>query len=100
MPSASRPLVLAMADKKPKKKVDSAVKRAKQSEARRIYNKSRKTEISTRMKKVRSPSPTPPLAPRPPALSPFGMSRAGVDGALRPSWARCRRARAKAPSGC
>lgn len=52
MPSASRPLVLAMADKKPKKKVDSAVKRAKQSEARRIYNKSRKTEISTRMKKV------------------------------------------------
>jgi len=47
VPSASRPLVLAMAekdkkDKKVKKKIDSAVKRAKQSEVRRVYNKSRK----------------------------------------------------------
>lgn len=49
-------LLIVAADKKEtvvKKKVDSAVKRAKQSEVRRIYHKSRKTEMSTRMKKVR-----------------------------------------------
>eukprot|EP00475_Leptophrys_vorax_P042498 TRINITY_DN80096_c0_g1_i1.p2 TRINITY_DN80096_c0_g1~~TRINITY_DN80096_c0_g1_i1.p2 ORF type:complete len:199 (+),score=28.60 TRINITY_DN80096_c0_g1_i1:150-746(+) len=39
-------------DGKAKKKVDSAVKRAKQAEVRRVYNKSRKTEMSTRMKKA------------------------------------------------
>uniref|UniRef100_A0A2P2JFS2 Small ribosomal subunit protein bS20c n=1 Tax=Rhizophora mucronata TaxID=61149 RepID=A0A2P2JFS2_RHIMU len=36
----------------PKKKIDSAVKRARQAEKRRTYNKSRKSEIRTRMKKV------------------------------------------------
>ncbi|KAF5730696.1 hypothetical protein HS088_TW19G00290 [Tripterygium wilfordii] len=36
----------------PEKKVDSAVKRACQAEKRRIYNKSRKSEVKTRMKKV------------------------------------------------
>lgn len=37
----------------PKKKVDSAVKRARQAENRRIYNKARKSEIKTRTKKVK-----------------------------------------------
>ncbi|KGN55105.1 30S ribosomal protein S20, chloroplastic [Cucumis sativus] len=36
----------------PKSKVDSAAKRARQAEKRRIYNKARKSEIKTRMKKV------------------------------------------------
>lgn len=36
----------------PKKKADSAAKRARQAEKRRIYNKSRKSEIRTRMRKV------------------------------------------------
>ncbi|KAJ8765225.1 hypothetical protein K2173_011905 [Erythroxylum novogranatense] len=36
----------------PKKKADSAAKRARQAEKRRIYNKSRKSEVRTRMKKV------------------------------------------------
>lgn len=36
----------------PKQKVDSAVKRARQAEKRRIYNKARKSEIRTRTKKV------------------------------------------------
>nr|ACU20521.1 unknown [Glycine max] len=34
------------------KKVDSAVKRARQAEKRRVYNKARKSEIKTRTKKV------------------------------------------------
>ncbi|CAA0816325.1 30S ribosomal protein S20- chloroplastic [Striga hermonthica] len=34
------------------KKPDSAAKRARQAEKRRLYNKSRKSEIKTRMKKV------------------------------------------------
>ncbi|KAL6561803.1 hypothetical protein OROMI_017404 [Orobanche minor] len=34
------------------KKPDSAAKRARQSEKRRVYNKARKSEIRTRMKKV------------------------------------------------
>ncbi|KAF2287363.1 hypothetical protein GH714_039749 [Hevea brasiliensis] len=34
------------------KKADSAEKRARQAEKRRIYNKARKSEIGTRMKKV------------------------------------------------
>ncbi|CAI5500668.1 unnamed protein product [Closterium sp. Naga37s-1] len=51
--AAVTPTVAAAAGKdKPKKKVDSAVKRAKQAEVRRVYNKSRKTEMSTRMKKA------------------------------------------------
>lgn len=33
-------------------KADSAAKRARQAEKRRLYNKSRKSEIRTRMKKV------------------------------------------------
>lgn len=41
----------------PKKKADSAEKRARQAEKRRIYNKARKSEIRTRMKKV-TPSPS------------------------------------------
>ena len=36
----------------PTKKADSAAKRARQAKKRRIYNKSRKSEIKTRMKKV------------------------------------------------
>ncbi|KAJ4981727.1 hypothetical protein NE237_032564 [Protea cynaroides] len=36
----------------PNKKADSAQKRARQSEKRRIYNKAKKSEIRTRMKKV------------------------------------------------
>uniref|UniRef100_A0A1D1ZL43 Small ribosomal subunit protein bS20c n=1 Tax=Anthurium amnicola TaxID=1678845 RepID=A0A1D1ZL43_9ARAE len=36
----------------PKKKADSASKRARQAEKRRIYNKAKKSEIKTRMKKV------------------------------------------------
>lgn len=38
----------------PKKKADSAAKRTRQAEKRRIYNKARKSEIRTRMKKVSS----------------------------------------------
>uniref|UniRef100_A0A5B7B1X2 Small ribosomal subunit protein bS20c n=1 Tax=Davidia involucrata TaxID=16924 RepID=A0A5B7B1X2_DAVIN len=36
----------------PKKKADSAAKRARQAEKRRVYNKARKSEVRTRMKKV------------------------------------------------
>lgn len=36
----------------PAKKADSAAKRARQAEKRRIYNKSKKSEIKTRMRKV------------------------------------------------
>ncbi|CAA7015055.1 unnamed protein product [Microthlaspi erraticum] len=36
----------------PTKKADSAAKRARQSEKRRVYNKSKKSEARTRMKKV------------------------------------------------
>ncbi|CDP05950.1 unnamed protein product [Coffea canephora] len=36
----------------PMKKADSAAKRVRQAEKRRIYNKARKSEIRTRMKKV------------------------------------------------
>ncbi|KAM6550406.1 hypothetical protein CsatB_000214 [Cannabis sativa] len=36
----------------PTKKADSAAKRVRQSEKRRVYNKARKSEIRTRMKKV------------------------------------------------
>ncbi|GJP34581.1 hypothetical protein CLOM_g19009 [Closterium sp. NIES-68] len=51
--AASPPAVAAAAGKTVKpKKVDSAIKRAKQAEVRRVYNKSRRTEMSTRMKKA------------------------------------------------
>ncbi|XP_010542295.1 PREDICTED: 30S ribosomal protein S20, chloroplastic [Tarenaya hassleriana] len=36
----------------PKKKADSAAKRARQAEKRRLYNKSKKSEARTRMRKV------------------------------------------------
>lgn len=36
----------------PTKKADSAAKRARQAEKRRVYNKSKKSEARTRMKKV------------------------------------------------
>ena len=36
----------------PKKEADSASKRARQAEKRRIYNKSKKSEIKTRMRTV------------------------------------------------
>ncbi|KAJ6851846.1 30S ribosomal protein S20, chloroplastic [Iris pallida] len=36
----------------PAKKADSAAKRARQAEKRRVYNKSKKSEIRTRMRKV------------------------------------------------
>lgn len=35
------------------KKADSAAKRARQAEKRRVYNKAKKSEVRTRMKKVR-----------------------------------------------
>ncbi|KAL3688197.1 hypothetical protein R1sor_014506 [Riccia sorocarpa] len=47
-----RVVIRNMAEPAKKKKEDSAVKRARIAEVRRIYNKSRKTEIKTRMKKV------------------------------------------------
>lgn len=34
------------------KKADSAAKRARQAEKRRVYNKAKKSEVRTRMKKV------------------------------------------------
>ncbi|KAJ6314262.1 hypothetical protein OIU78_017847 [Salix suchowensis] len=36
----------------PNKKADSAEKRTRQAEKRRVYNKARKSEVKTRMKKV------------------------------------------------
>ncbi|KAF5947886.1 hypothetical protein HYC85_013843 [Camellia sinensis] len=37
----------------PNKKADSAAKRARQAEKRRVYNKARKSEVNTRMKKTK-----------------------------------------------
>lgn len=51
LPSAASMLVVC-ADKKPRKKIDTAIKRAKQAESRRLYHKSRRSEMTTRMKKV------------------------------------------------
>eukprot|EP01018_Ginkgo_biloba_P027192 Gb_27504 [translate_table: standard] len=48
MPSRRPVAFVVAAGKKP----DQAAKRARQAEKRRIYNKSRKSEIKTRMKKV------------------------------------------------
>ncbi|CAH8293333.1 unnamed protein product [Eruca vesicaria subsp. sativa] len=46
----SRQLIVCEAA--PTKKADSAAKRARQAEKRRVYNKSKKSEARTRMKKV------------------------------------------------
>lgn len=45
---------ITAADKAPavKKKIDSAIKRAKQAEKRRMYHRARRSEMGTRMKKV------------------------------------------------
>nr|PNR33146.1 hypothetical protein PHYPA_025089 [Physcomitrium patens] len=48
----ARRSVLVRAAAAPTKKPDQAAKRARQSEKRRVYHKSKKSEISTRMKKV------------------------------------------------
>lgn len=45
-------VVRGLAAKPPVKKPDSAAKRARQAEKKRMYNKSRKSEMATRMKKV------------------------------------------------
>ncbi|KAJ1378183.1 Ribosomal protein S20, partial [Sesbania bispinosa] len=50
--TVQRRSAVVVCEAKPKKKVDSAVKRARQAEKRRIYNKARKSEIRTRTKKV------------------------------------------------
>lgn len=44
--------VVVVCETAPTKKADSAAKRARQAEKRRVYNKARKSEIKTRMKKV------------------------------------------------
>lgn len=44
--------VVVVCEAAPTKKADSAAKRARQAEKRRVYNKARKSEIKTRMKKV------------------------------------------------
>lgn len=43
---------LVVCEAAPTKKADSAAKRARQAENRRVYNKSKKSEARTRMKKV------------------------------------------------
>ena len=45
-------LVRAAAAAAPVKKADQAAKRTRQNERRRVYNKAKKSEIHTRMKKV------------------------------------------------
>lgn len=53
MSGAQRPLRYSVVcEAAPQKKADSAAKRARQAEKRRTYNKARKSEIRTRMKKV------------------------------------------------
>lgn len=53
MSSVQRPIRHSVVcEAAPTKKADSAVKRARQAEKRRIYNKARKSEVRTRMKKV------------------------------------------------
>ena len=53
VPLARRPvLVRAAAAASPVKKADQAAKRTRQNERRRVYNKAKKSEIHTRMKKV------------------------------------------------
>ena len=52
VPLARRPVLVRAAAAPTTKKPDQALKRARQSEVRRVYNKSKKSEIHTRMKKV------------------------------------------------
>lgn len=52
MGAVARRPVLVRAAAAPTKKPDQAAKRARQNEKRRVYHKSKKSEISTRMKKV------------------------------------------------
>ncbi|KAG6607892.1 30S ribosomal protein S20, chloroplastic, partial [Cucurbita argyrosperma subsp. argyrosperma] len=53
MSGAQRPLRYSVVcEAAPQKKADSAAKRARQAEKRRTYNKARKSEIRTRMKKA------------------------------------------------
>ncbi|XP_010060622.2 30S ribosomal protein S20, chloroplastic [Eucalyptus grandis] len=47
-----RPRFSVVCEAAPQKRADSAVKRARQAEKRRLYNKARKSEVRTRMKKV------------------------------------------------
>ncbi|XP_023534903.1 30S ribosomal protein S20, chloroplastic-like [Cucurbita pepo subsp. pepo] len=49
---AQRPFRYSVVCEAAPKKADSAAKRARQAEKRRVYNKARKSEIKTRMKKV------------------------------------------------
>ncbi|KAI5662510.1 hypothetical protein M9H77_21833 [Catharanthus roseus] len=51
-PLERRPRHSIVCEAETKKKADSAAKRARQAEKRRVYNKARKSEIRTRMKKV------------------------------------------------
>ncbi|KAG0553313.1 hypothetical protein KC19_12G001500 [Ceratodon purpureus] len=51
-PVTRRPVLVRAAAAAPTKKADQAAKRARQNEKRRMYHKSKKSEISTRMKKV------------------------------------------------
>ncbi|KAI4333642.1 hypothetical protein L6164_018422 [Bauhinia variegata] len=51
--SVSRPIRhFVVCEAAPKRKADSAAKRARQAEKRRLYNKAHKSEIRTRMRKV------------------------------------------------
>ncbi|KAG0583453.1 hypothetical protein KC19_3G137100 [Ceratodon purpureus] len=51
-PVTRRPVLVRAAAAAPTKKADQAAKRARQNEKRRVYHKSKKSEVSTRMKKV------------------------------------------------
>lgn len=51
-PVTRRPVLVRAAAVPTKKGADQSVKRARQNEKRRVYHKSKKSEISTRMKKV------------------------------------------------
>jgi len=50
-----RPVLVRAAAAPATKKPDQAEKRARQAEKHRLYNKSRKSEVHTRMKKVNIP---------------------------------------------
>lgn len=53
MGSIQRPSRLSVVcEAAPNRKPDSAAKRARQAEKRRLYNKAKKSEVKTRMKKV------------------------------------------------
>jgi hypothetical protein len=74
-------LVIVAAEKKPQK-MDSAVKRAKLSEERRMRNKARKSAIATRTKKVCVCAPTCGLN----AALAAGCQINGLSALMRPSW--------------